>query len=134
MLCSAGAQFVLTHDRRRSFRLATAQSDFGKSVYREHGLDPDAMTTMIVILDGRPLFESDAVLAVLGEIGWPWRAALVARIVPRTLRNWVYRLIARNRYRWIGERTTCWIPTPDLADRMLYSGQQDRALPGRSGE
>ncbi len=119
MLCSASAEFVLKHDRRKVFRLTTAQSDYGRAAYLDHGLDPDAMATMIVIVDGRARTESDAILAILARLGWPWRLAGVAGAVPRFLRDRAYRWIARNRYRWIGMRDTCWYPTADMSDRVL---------------
>lgn len=113
MLCSASMAFVLRHDRRRIFRLVPAQSDLGRAAYLDHGLDPDALATMIVIADGRARTESDAALHVLAALGWPWRVAAVGRAVPRFVRDPVYRWIARNRYRWFGMRHAC--PLPDHA-------------------
>ncbi len=118
-LCSAGAEFVLRRDRRRLFRFTTAQSEAGRACYHRFGLDPDAMTTMIVVVDGQALVESDAILAILARLGWPWRAASAARIVPRAIRDPVYRWIARNRYRWVKPRTVCWRPDADMADRVI---------------
>lgn len=119
MLCSASVEFVLKHDRRATFRFATAQSAHGRAAYLEHGLDPDAMSTMIVIANGRALTESDAVLAVLGALGWPWRLALVGRLAPRFIRDPLYRWVARNRYRWLGARNACWRPAAHVADRVI---------------
>jgi predicted DCC family thiol-disulfide oxidoreductase YuxK len=119
LLCTGSAQFVLKHDRRRIFRFATAQSPFGRQCYASHGLDPDAMATMLVIVDGRILTESDAVIAILLALGWPWRLAGILRAVPRYIRDNVYRWIARNRYRWLGRRAMCWCPTDDVADRLV---------------
>jgi predicted DCC family thiol-disulfide oxidoreductase YuxK len=118
VLCSASAQFVLRRDRHRRFRLCVAQSDVGRRFYREAGLDPDAMATMIVVADGRVHVESNAALAVLEGLGWPWRIAGVARIVPAMLRDPVYRFVARNRYRWFGRRDTCWLPDPSFTNRL----------------
>lgn len=119
VLCSASAQFVLRHDHDRLFRFTTAQSAYGRKTYLDHGLDPVALSTMIVIADGRAFTESGAVLMVLGALGWPWRLALVTRVVPRAIRDRLYRFVARNRYRWVGRRAVCWSPTPDVADRIL---------------
>ncbi|MEO7679290.1 MAG: DCC1-like thiol-disulfide oxidoreductase family protein, partial [Sphingomonas sp.] len=99
VLCSANAQFVLNHDRRRVFRLASMQGEVGAALYRRHGIDPANPETMIVVDEGRVLKDSDAVIAIYVGCGWPWQLAAIARTVPRPIRDAAYRLIARYRYR-----------------------------------
>jgi predicted DCC family thiol-disulfide oxidoreductase YuxK len=118
-LCSANAQFILRHDRRRRFRLASMQSEAGAALYRRFGIDPADPETLILVEGDRARRDSDAVLAIWSGLGWPWRAAAAARIVPAAVRDPLYRWVARNRYRWFGRRQTCWLPSPDLADRFL---------------
>jgi predicted DCC family thiol-disulfide oxidoreductase YuxK len=64
---------------------------------------------------------SDAVLAVLDDLGWR-RLAAVARALPRALRDRGYELIARNRYRWFGRYEQCTLPPPDVRDRFVDFG------------
>ncbi len=118
-LCSANARFILKHDRRGRFRLASLQSDVGTALYRRFGLDPAEPETFILVAGNRALRDSDAVLALYEELGWPWRLARLGRIIPRPLRDPVYRWVARNRYRLFGRRDTCWRPDRDVADRFL---------------
>jgi predicted DCC family thiol-disulfide oxidoreductase YuxK len=118
-LCSANVRFILRHDRRRRFRLASMQSEAGAALYRRFGIDPADPETLILVEGGRARRDSDAVLAIWSGLGWPWRAAAAARIVPAALRDPLYRWVARNRYRWFGRRETCWLPAPELADRFL---------------
>ena len=119
VLCSANARFVLAHDRRRHFRLTSAQGPLGEALYRHYGLPTDDYETMLVIERGRLLTESDGAIAIARGLGWPWRAAAIARIVPKPIRDALYRLIARNRYRWFGRRDSCWVAGPDDKDRIL---------------
>jgi predicted DCC family thiol-disulfide oxidoreductase YuxK len=119
VLCSANARFVLGRDRRRRFRLTTAQGPLGAALYRHFGLPSDEEGTILVIDRGRLLTDSDAALAIPAGLGWPWRIAAAARIVPRPLRDRAYRMIARNRFRWFGRRETCWLPAPADSDRIL---------------
>lgn len=119
-LCSANARFILKRDRRGHFRLASMQGPAGAALYRRFGIDPAGPETMIVVEDGRALRDSDAVLAIWRGLGWCWRAAAaLARSVPRFVRDPLYRLIARNRYRLFGRRETCWVPDADDRERML---------------
>jgi predicted DCC family thiol-disulfide oxidoreductase YuxK len=119
LLCSANAQFVLDHDRQGRFLLASMQGDAGSALYRRFGIDPTDPDTLIVVEGDRVRRDSDAILAIWAGLGWPWRAATMFRLVPRVLRDSVYRWVARNRYRLFGRRDTCWLPDPAFRDRLL---------------
>lgn len=119
VLCSANARFILRFDRAARFRLASMQSAIGAELFRRHGIDPSDPDTMILVEGGTARRDSDAVLAIYEGLGWPWRAMALFRLVPRLLRDAVYRLIARNRYRIFGKRDTCWIPPENMRDRLL---------------
>jgi predicted DCC family thiol-disulfide oxidoreductase YuxK len=119
VMCSANARFVLRNDRRRRFRLTTAQSPLGASLYRHFGLGSDEEGTILVLVEGRLLTGSEAVIAIPAGFGWPWRIAAAARILPRPIRDRLYRHVARNRFRWFGRRETCWVPEPGDSGRIL---------------
>lgn len=119
VLCSANAQFILTHDKMRRYRLASMQGEVGAGLFRRHGIDPTDPDTILVIEGGHVLRDSDAVLSIYAGLGWPWRLAAAARLVPHALRDSIYRWVARNRYRIFGRRDSCWLPRPEDADRVL---------------
>jgi len=119
LLCSANAQFVLDHDRRGRFLLASMQGEAGSALYRRFGIDPANPDTLIVVEGDRARRDSDAILAIWAGLGWPWRAGAIFRLVPRLLRDSVYRWVARNRYRLFGRRDACWLPDPAFRDRLL---------------
>jgi predicted DCC family thiol-disulfide oxidoreductase YuxK len=119
VLCSANAQFVLSHDRTKRFRLASMQGEVGSALYRRFGIDP-ANPDSIIVVDGEQMLrDSDAVLAIYAGLGWPWKVLSVFRIVPRFIRDPLYRMIARNRYRIFGKRDSCWLPAAEYRDRIL---------------
>jgi predicted DCC family thiol-disulfide oxidoreductase YuxK len=109
-LCSGGASFLERHQASPPFALVPMQSVEGKAILVEHGLDPDDPTTFLVLDGDRRLTESDAWIHIVSALGGLWRLINVTRVVPRSWRNATYRLIARNRYRWFGRRTTCYLP------------------------
>lgn len=119
VLCSANAQFILKHDRKGHFRLASMQNPVGAGLYRKHGIDPENPESLIIV-DGDALVrDSEAVLAIYAGLGWPWKALAAFRIVPRFIRDPIYLWVARNRYRIFGKRETCWLPSPEQAKRVL---------------
>ncbi len=117
--CAASVQFIIRRDPQGLFRFAAYQSDAGKSLCAQHGVDAGALDTFALIVDGRALFRSDAALATATRLGGLWRLLAVFRLVPRAVRDAVYRLIARNRYRWFGRRESCMVPDADVRHRFL---------------
>lgn len=129
--CNGTVQFVIDHERAPNLRFAPLQSDFARNLLeRTFGLeeakrllggnigegDPDSV---VLIENGRGFTHSAAGLRLLGHLRAPYRWLSVFLIVPRPLRDAVYRWVGRNRYRWFGKTETCRIPTPDLRTRFL---------------
>jgi predicted DCC family thiol-disulfide oxidoreductase YuxK len=119
VLCSANAQFILRWDRQARFWLAAMQGEVGATLFRAHGIDPADPDTIIVVEGARVWRNSDAVLRIYTQLGWPWRVAGLAWIIPQGLRDMMYRWVARHRYRLFGRREKCWLPSPEYRDRML---------------
>ncbi|MBY8825677.1 thiol-disulfide oxidoreductase DCC family protein [Sphingomonas colocasiae] len=119
VLCSANARFVLRYDRRGHFRLAAMQGEVGQALYRRFGIDPADPDTLIVVSGDQALRNSDAIFAIWRGLGWPWRMLCIFRLAPRGMRDPLYRLIARNRYRLFGRRETCWVPDAAQRERLL---------------
>jgi predicted DCC family thiol-disulfide oxidoreductase YuxK len=126
-LCNGWVRFLLRHDRRGRYRFAAMQTETGRRLLADHGLDPDdPMSFLLIEYDGgddtavpRVSTDSEAVRRVLMGLGGAWRLAALFAVVPRALRDTVYRLIARNRYDWFGHRDVCMVPDPAEADRFL---------------
>jgi predicted DCC family thiol-disulfide oxidoreductase YuxK len=118
VLCSGFARLVLRADREGRFRFTSARSPLGRAVYERLGLDPEAMETNVVVVDGRPHLRLASFAAAMGALGWPWRALAAVGWLPRRVADPLYGLIARNRYRLLGRRA-CPLPPADLRGRLL---------------
>lgn len=116
VLCDGWARFVTQRDTARRFRFVPLQSEHGRALAARFGLDPADPDTAFAVADGRAHFELDMVPVVLGALpGWRWVRA--TRLLPAWLRARLYRLIARNRYRWFGKIETCELPEPQAGRR-----------------
>jgi predicted DCC family thiol-disulfide oxidoreductase YuxK len=113
-LCSGGARWLQAHPSEPPFQLIPMQSDFGRSLLIQHGYNPDDPLTFLVVDGERYLTQSDAWIHVVAAAARGWRLIYVARVIPRAWRDAIYRLIARNRYRWFGRRTACYLPAAPL--------------------
>ena len=118
-LCSHSAQFIVRHDRQHAFKLATAQSAAGRALLIESGLDPEKLETFVLLKAGRAYMRSDAALEIARTLNPPWRTLRILRVIPRMLRDPLYDLIARNRYRWFGKKDRCMMPTDDIRSRFI---------------
>ena len=118
VFCSRWVRFVIDHDPKRRFRFMAIQSERGRTLADRFGIDPDAAQTNAVILNGRITFKSDAALTVLGALA-ATRSLGVLKVVPYWLRDPVYDLIARNRYRVFGRTEACMVPTAEDRGRFV---------------
>jgi len=112
-------QFVLRHNRRADLKFAPAQSARGSELLARHGFDPQQLETFVVLVDGRAFVRSAAALEIARHLDWPWRALCGLRLLPRSVRDALYNVIARNRYRWFGRRAQCMVPTAATRARFL---------------
>ncbi|MER9307188.1 DCC1-like thiol-disulfide oxidoreductase family protein [Mesorhizobium sp. M0293] len=119
VLCSGFVRMVVRLDRQNRFRFATAQSPFGEALFRQHGLRTDSYETNLVLIDGVAFTRLDSFVAVMAELGWPWRAMKALLLLPRPLRNWLYVSIAKNRYALFGRKDSCDIPSAALRGRLI---------------
>lgn len=84
-----------------------------------HGLDETAMDSFVLVEGSRAWRESDAALRVCRGLGGPWKLLALLLVLPRFLRDPLYRLVARNRIRWFGRSDRCLVPSPELRSRFL---------------
>ena len=118
IFCSRWVRFVATRDTAARFRFTTIQSDYGTRLAEAVGIDASDPDTNAVIHDGAAWMKSDAALTVLSLLpGWGWTRALFA--VPHFIRDGVYNVIARNRYRIFGKYDTCIVPDAGLRARVM---------------
>lgn len=120
VLCSGWVHFLLRHERDNELIFVNAWSDAGLALAARHGLDRlDLEKTYLVIEKGVGLTRSTAGLALIAHLRPPWSWLRFLRILPRIMRDTIYDVVARNRYRWFGRKSQCFVPTPDMRHRFI---------------
>jgi predicted DCC family thiol-disulfide oxidoreductase YuxK len=118
IFCSRWVRFVIARDAQRRFRFTPIQSGYGTRLARAFGIDPADPDTNAVIHGGVAYFKSDAALTVLSSLpGWGWVRVLFG--VPKPLRDAVYNLVARNRYKIFGKYDQCFMPDAETRARVM---------------
>jgi predicted DCC family thiol-disulfide oxidoreductase YuxK len=119
VLCTLGARAIARLDRSSEFRICPIQTELGTSVLRHFGLDPQDPDSWLYLIDGQAYTSLDAMIRAGRRMGgWGYVLAPLS-ILPRSLQDWLYARIARNRYRLFGQTDMCAIPDPKLKRRLL---------------
>lgn len=125
--CDASVNFVIEHDRDHYFKFAPLQSEAGKKLAAEHGLNSEVaggdgsipIDSVILIEDGNAYTHSSAALRIARRLGGLWSGAYAFIVVPAPIRDFLYRLFAKRRYRFFGRKDECMLPSPDVRARFL---------------
>lgn len=118
-LCNAAVQFVIKNDRKKLFKFASLQSEIGKSIVAESTINTADTDSFVLYSNGHYYTHSTAALMVLKTLGGTWKVLYAFIIVPKFLRNAIYKFVAANRYRIFGRKDECLMPTNDLQARFL---------------
>ncbi|MCC6866749.1 MAG: DUF393 domain-containing protein [Ignavibacteria bacterium] len=118
-LCNGAVDFFIRHDKKDKFRFAALQSETGIELQKKFGIDYTNLESFILV-DGEKYFKkSTAALKLAPYLGFPWNLLYPFIIVPPFIRNYVYDIISKYRYKWFGKKSTCRIPTPEEIAKFL---------------
>lgn len=120
VLCSGFVQWVIARDKHQRFRFAQLQSEVGRALCEEHQIsEHQSLGSMVLVMDGKAYKRSTAALKILKHLKAPWPIFYGLIIIPSAIRDWVYRFIAKRRYRWFGQHDQCYSPDKHQKDLFL---------------
>lgn len=123
VLCSRGVQYALKYEKSPDVQFVAIQSGRGRKLAVTHGVDPDEPHTALYIDEaGNAHEKSDAVIALTKTIGGPGRVALLAKVLPRPVRDFLYDKVAGSRYSIFGKMDACYLPPPEMRARFTLPG------------
>jgi predicted DCC family thiol-disulfide oxidoreductase YuxK len=117
--CNGAINFIIKQDKKGLFRFAALQSGAGQQLLDLYHLKKGDFESF-VLLDGEKVYyKSRASLKIFCQLPWYWRWTQVFWIIPKFVRDSLYNIIAKNRYKWFGKKEQCMIPTPEQRMRFL---------------
>ena len=116
-LCNGFIDFLFRFDRKKHFLFSPLQGEKAAELLPKS--DTEKLESVVLYIDGKVFYKSEAALKVLTTLGGPWLLFGVFYILPKSFRDTVYSWIAKNRYKWFGEKESCRLPTPDERARFL---------------
>ena len=118
-LCNASVQFIIKKDSKKNFMFSSLQSDAAQAILLQYNLENLDFDTIILLEDGIIYDRSTAILKIARKLSGFTKLSYVFIIVPKFIRDFVYKIISKNRYKWFGKRDMCMIPTEELKLRFL---------------
>jgi predicted DCC family thiol-disulfide oxidoreductase YuxK len=118
-LCSGSVVFILKRERGDVFRFASLQSEYAQSLLEERGIRDEAPDSIVLFEEDRYYCRSTAALRIARKLRCFWPLLYAFIIIPRFIRDPLYDWIARNRYRWFGKRSACYVPHREVAHKFL---------------
>lgn len=118
VICNRWVKFLLKYDHKIQFKLASVQSPIGTAILKHYGMSTTEYSTMLVIYQGQKYVESTALLKVMQQLGFPFSMMSSGYIIPRLIRDFLYRRVALNRYQLFG--TTAYCAMPSTADKHHF--------------
>lgn len=116
-LCHGAVRFIVERDPNGYFHYASLQGKTAQELLGRHGL-PVTLDSLLLVEQGQIYQQSDAALRICSRLPGAWRMLAWFRIIPRPIRDLIYRFIATNRYRWFGQAEQCLLPSPHLQSRF----------------
>ena len=118
-LCEYSVNFIVKNDRQGKFTFVSAQSEIGENLQRLHGVDTLQDGTVVLLKGDHVYAKSDAVMEIAKELDGFWRFLHVFKFLPKSVRDFMYVIISKNRYRWFGKKDECLLPDEHLKKRFL---------------
>lgn len=116
--CDSSVQFIIKRDPDGFFQFAALQSEIGEELKKKQQI-PDQLDSIIVIENNTVYDSSDAALFISKHLNGLWKCIYIVKLIPKTLRNFIYKIIAKNRYNWFGKKDFCAIPSSEIRNRFL---------------
>ena len=122
IMCSGFFKFLLHFDRAELLRFAVGQSPLGQGAYAHLGMTTQELESILFVQNGVIYTHANAVLRALAALGGIWRVFGWLCVIPDAIKNPVYNVVGRNRYRWFGRRDHCMFPDASVRARFVEGG------------
>lgn len=119
LFCDASVQFIIKRDPYEHFYFTSLQSEKGQQLKQRYGIPVDEDS--VVLIEGKKFYtKSSAALRIAKKLDGLWHLLFLLILVPRPIRDGVYRYVAKNRYKWFGQKQdSCTLPSPEMRKRFL---------------
>lgn len=127
-LCSGWVQFVIKRDPKKRFKFASLQSELGDSIIEDYNIKMKDKASIVLIEHNKAHIESTAILRIISQLKGPVKVLCLFNLIPKPLRDSIYRFISKNRYRFFGKKESCLIPSKEIQNRFIKRETESRKI------
>jgi predicted DCC family thiol-disulfide oxidoreductase YuxK len=117
-LCNNSVKFIIKRDTSGYFKFASLQGETGQRLLKKHSLNYD-LNSFVLIEKEKVYIKSSAALRVCSQLDGAWLLLSIFRFLPPLFRDFLYDIVAKNRYKWFGKEESCILPLPKWKQRFL---------------
>ncbi len=121
VLCSRLIRYIIRKDKNEVFWYSSLQSEIAGDILKNQLNIENVPDSIVYLRDGKAYFYSDAAITIFVELGGIFKLVSVFYIIPKFARDYLYKVIAKNRFKIFGRRDTCFIPDEKMRARFLDS-------------
>lgn len=119
VFCNGVVNFIIKHDPGSTFTFSQMQSEVAQSLIKKHNASKEILNTLMLIKNGRCYLRTDAILEIAKDLSGFWYLFNIFKIIPRPIRDFLYTLFAKNRYKLFGKRNSCIVPSRNIRKRFI---------------
>lgn len=116
--CDASVQFIIQRDQKKQFKFASLQGKAGQKLINKYN-SPKNIDSLILLENNKVYYKSTAALRIAKQLKGMWKLLYIFLLVPPKIRDALYDIIAKNRYKWFGKKDSCMLPSPEMRSRFL---------------
>ncbi|MBT8317773.1 MAG: thiol-disulfide oxidoreductase DCC family protein [Lutibacter sp.] len=118
-LCNSSVNFIIRNDKKEHFLFASLQSDAAKEILLQYQVKKITFDSILLIENGKIYTKSTAALRISRNLDGTYRFIYFLKIIPKSITDWIYDIIANNRYKWFGKKESCMMPDEKLKSKFL---------------
>ncbi|MBI5401922.1 MAG: DUF393 domain-containing protein [Ignavibacteriae bacterium] len=116
--CNSSVNFIIKRDRKDYFKFSPLQSEFAKEYFNKNNIENN-FNSIVLIENGKLYKKSSAALKIAKQLSGFWELAYIFIVIPPFIRNFLYDIIAKYRYKWFGRKDTCMIPDEKIRNKFI---------------
>ena len=117
--CNGAINFIIKHDPQARFSFTPMQTELAETLIQKHNITNVGVDTFLLIKNDKCYIWTDAALEITKDLSGYWYLFNLMKIIPRSFRDFLYKLFARNRYKLFGKRSICMTPTEEIKGRFV---------------
>ena len=118
-LCNGFVNAIIKLDKKNIFLFAPLNGNHAKNLLKKNNIKNTTIDSVVLFNNNSISYKSKAVIEILISLGSIYRVLVMTKIIPRAILDWLYDIVAKNRYSWFGKQDRCMVPDKKIISKFL---------------